>query len=123
MNRGAPVRMRKRELFRMLGYEPHPAQVLVHRSTAKRRVLACGTRFGKSTCAAMEAASALLEPREHASLGWLVAPSFGLTEKVFKLVVQALRARFPVRIRACSPREHKLSVINLGGGLSELRAM
>jgi hypothetical protein len=72
------VRLRKRELFRKLGYEPHPVQALVHRSRAKRRVLACGTRLGKSTCGAMECVAALLEPCESA-LGW--AQEAGLVEK------------------------------------------
>jgi hypothetical protein len=115
------LRLRKDELFRMLEYEPHPGQLLVHRSRAKRRVLACGTRFGKSTCAAMEAAAAMLEPRENA-LGWVVAPTLSLTDRIFKQVVQALRSRFPLRIREHSPRDHRISVINLGGGVSELKA-
>ena len=49
---GSPLRLRKRELFRSLGYEPHAGQVEVHRSEAQYRVLACGARWGKSTCAA-----------------------------------------------------------------------
>ena len=44
----------KPSLFRALGYRPHPGQVLVHRSEAQRRVLACGVRWGKSMLAAHE---------------------------------------------------------------------
>ena len=57
-------RLRKRALFAQLGYAPHPVQLEIHRSRAKRRVVACGTRFGKTLCATMEAIAALLEPCE-----------------------------------------------------------
>lgn len=116
------LRVNKRELFRKLGYEPHPVQVLVHRSTAKRRVVACGTRIGKSTCAAMEAVAAILEPCER-KLGWLVAPTYGLTEKIFRRVVHALQLHFPLHIREYNPRERRIVVVNFGGGTSELKAM
>jgi hypothetical protein len=38
-------RLRRRELFSLLGYEPHAGQLLVHRSKARNRTLACGTRW------------------------------------------------------------------------------
>jgi hypothetical protein len=69
------LRLDRDALFEDLSYTPHPGQLLVHRSRARFRVLACGTRWGKSTCAAMEAVAALLEPRERA-VGWLVAPTY-----------------------------------------------
>jgi Terminase large subunit, T4likevirus-type, N-terminal len=118
---GDLARLRKRELFRKLGYMPHPGQTLVHRSRAQRRVLACGTRWGKSTCGAMECVAALMEPRESA-LGWLVAPTYELTRRIFEMVVRVIRSHFAHRIRAHNPREHSLVVTNLGGGTSELRA-
>ena len=44
----APPRLQidKRALFHDLGYEPHPGQLEVHLSSAPRRVLACGARWG-----------------------------------------------------------------------------
>src|SRR5436190_17962199 len=87
---------RKIALFRMLGYAPHPAQALVHRSRAQRRAFAAGTRVGKSTCGAMECVVALIEPRESA-LGWLVAPTYELTRRIFEQVVRALHAHFKHR--------------------------
>ena len=42
------VRLNKPALFQQLGYEPHAGQLAVHRSKAKRRVLACGVRWGKT---------------------------------------------------------------------------
>ena len=56
------ARLEKTELFRFVGYEPHEGQLEVHLSKAPRRVLACASRWGKSTCAAMEAVAALLAP-------------------------------------------------------------
>jgi hypothetical protein len=115
------LRLRKRELFRMLGYEPHPAQLLVHKSSATRRIVACGARFGKSTAAAAEVVAALMEPRPR-SIGWLVAPTYDLTSRIFTMACEYLRRAFDHHIVQLSPREHRIVVYNLGGGVSELRA-
>lgn len=113
-------RLRKRELFAACGYRPHPGQQLVHASKASRRVLACGVRWGKSTGASMEAVAALFEPRERA-LGWIVGPTYGAARRVFDEVVRTVQQTFPHRIRRYDPREHVLTVVNLGGGHSTLR--
>lgn len=115
------MRTRKRELFELIGYAPHPGQVLVHRSRALRRVIASGTRWGKSTCAAGEIVAGLLEPREK-SLGWVVAPTFELTQRVWLRVVDLLQGKLSHRVREIIPREQRIIVSNLGGGISELRA-
>lgn len=111
--------MRKRELFRSLHYAPHPGQVLVHKSRAPRRVMACGVRFGKSTCAAMEAVAALMEPAQERR-GWCVAPTYALAMKVFQRVVDTLRMYLPHRIIKYDHREHHILVRNIGGGTSQL---
>jgi len=72
-------------------------------------------------CAAMEAVAALLTPCE-ASLGWLVGPTYDLTDRIFKRVVQVIQKHFAHRVQLFNPREHRLVVINFGGGTSELRA-
>jgi len=114
------IRISKGRLFRSLGYEPHPGQVLVHRSRAPRRVLACGSRWGKTMCAAHEAAAAMLEPRER-SLGWVVAPTYDLADRVFRMLVQIVETHLKHRIREISPREKRIVLTNLGGGTSEAR--
>ena len=48
--------------FKKIGYEPHEGQWKMHNSDAMFRVLAAGTRFGKSLCAAREAEAVLLLP-------------------------------------------------------------
>ena len=115
-----PPRISKARLFRALGYTPHPGQVLVHRSQASRRVLACGARFGKTMCAAYEAIAAMLQPRER-SIGWVVAPSYDLAERVFRLLVQIVETRLKHRVLEISTREMRIVITNFGGGVSEVR--
>lgn len=117
---GRPVLLRKRELFHLLGYSPHGVQLEVHKSTARIRVLACGTRFGKSTCAAAEVVAAVLEPREK-SLGWVVGPNLEVTGRVIDRVRMLLHQHFPNRIEKDLERDKRILVRNLGGGISELR--
>lgn len=112
-------KLSKPDLFEALGYKPHPGQVLVHRSTASRRVLACGVRWGKSTCAVMEACAALLQPRENC-LGWTVAPTLDLARLVFERTATTLLRKFKHRVKLHSQREQRLVVVNFGGGLSVL---
>src|SRR5437867_11475036 len=92
------MRLRKREVFSQIGYVPHPGQLLVHRSKAPRRIVACGVRWGKTTCGVGEAVAALLEPRE-CSLGWVVAPSYDLADKTFRQVSDASQAHFRQRVQ------------------------
>jgi hypothetical protein len=107
-------------LFESLNYQPHEGQLLVHRSRAPRRVLACGSRWGKSLCASMEACAALLEPRDHA-LGWICAPTRDLVDRTFMRVVEVLKTHLAHRILHLDLRTQRILVRNLGGGTSELR--
>src|SRR2546426_8723800 len=88
--------LNKRALFRDLGYTPHPGQAEIHASTASRRVVACGGRWGESLFAAMEGLAAAMEPKER-SIGWLVAPTYELNDKIYPemviIVAQHLRHR------------------------------
>lgn len=113
--------LRKPALFQYLGYTPHAAQLLVHRSTAKRRVVACGVRWGKSTVGVHEAIVELLWPRDR-GLAWLVAPTYETTKRIGERVVIALQTHFPHRILAIDARDRSITVANLGGGESTLRA-
>jgi len=112
--------LNKATLFSDVGYEPHPGQHLVHASPAPRRVLACGVRWGKTRCAAMEAVAAALEPNTR-SCGWVVAPTYDLADKVYREVL--LVAAQHLRHRIVTMREHdRLLVLrNMAGGLSEIR--
>lgn len=113
-------RVDKAALFEVLRYQPHTAQWSVHHSNARFRVLACGTRWGKSTCAAMEAVAALLAPCER-SLGWTVAPTSELTRFTLDRARIALLQYLPHRVLEDDVRGQRIAVKNLGGGTSELR--
>lgn len=115
-----PARISKSALFSKIEYTPHPGQVLVHRSKARFRTLACGTRWGKSRCAAAEAVAAILEPREQA-LAWLVAPTYDVCSRIYDRITGAMTTHFASRVIETDAREKKILVTNLGGGVSELR--
>jgi hypothetical protein len=114
------LRLEKLALFEDLEYRPHEGQIQIHKSTARRRVLACGTRFGKSVCAAYEVIAGLLEPRE-STLGWICAPTYELTKRVWQRVAFVLQERLSHRVLEIAPREQRIRVVNLAGGVSELR--
>src|SRR5262245_20608992 len=113
-------RLDKAAFFRDLGYKPHPGQVQIHSSPAPRRVVACGVRWGKTRAAAMEALAAAMQPRDR-SVGWVVAPTYDLADRVFRELVILIAEQF--RHRIIKLREHEKHIVlrNLGGGLSELR--
>lgn len=71
----------KKQYFDKIGYKPHPGQELFHKSEARIRVPCCGTRWGKSLCAAKDVEPGLL--LEDYRL-WIVAPSYALGEKEFR---------------------------------------
>jgi hypothetical protein len=68
----------------------------------------------------METCAGLLEPSK-STLAWVVAPTFDLTQRVWLRVANTLQEKLPHRVKAILPREQRIVVVNLGGGLSELR--
>jgi Terminase RNaseH-like domain/Terminase large subunit, T4likevirus-type, N-terminal len=116
-----PRVLNKRAFFDDLEYEPHPGQWHVHESTASRRVVACGVRWGKTLCAAMEGLAAAMAPGER-SIGWVVAPTYDLADRVFReiqlIAVQHLRHR----IVTMRDSDRRLVLRNMAGGTSEIRA-
>jgi len=115
------LRLDKSALFARLRYEPHPGQLQVHQSTAPRRIVACGVRWGKTTCAAMEGLAAALEPGER-SVGWVVAPTYDLADRVFREIQLAAVTHLRHRILAMKESERRIVLRNLSGGTSEVRA-
>ena len=108
-------------LFEDLGYEPHEGQLKVHMSQAPRRVLACGARWGKSLCAAMEAIAAAMEPKER-SMGWVVAPTYDLADKIYREITYVAARHLRHRIKTLKEGERRIVLKNMAGGLSEIRA-
>lgn len=111
----------RRVLFEDLGYEPHPGQWKVHESTAPRRIVACGVRWGKTMCAAMEGLASALEPAER-SIGWVVAPTYDLCDRVFREVQVIALEKLRHRVIAMREGERRLLIRNMSGGTSEIRA-
>ncbi len=115
------ARFKKSAFFRDLGYEPHAGQVEIHASPAQRRVVACGVRWGKTLCAAMEGVAAAMEPKSR-SMGWVVAPTYDLADKVYREIVLIVAEHLRHRIVTLKENERKLVLTNMAGGLSEIRA-
>ena len=113
-------RLNKRAFFEDLGYEPHPGQLEIHLDNHRMRVVACGVRWGKTLCAAMEALVAAMAPAER-SVGWVAAPTYDLATRVFREVF--LNAQTHLRHYIVRARESAglLVLRNMAGGVSEIR--
>jgi len=117
----APTRnLNRLALFEDLGYKPHPGQLAIHRSQANRRVVACGVRWGKTKCAAMEAIAASLAPKAH-SIGWCVAPTYDLADRVFREIQVTLLEQLRHRIIKSTEHDRRILLRNMAGGVSEIR--
>jgi hypothetical protein len=112
--------LNKGALFHDLGYTPHPGQVRVHESAASRRVLACGVRWGKTLCAAMEGLAAAMAPAER-SFGWVVAPTYDLADKVFREIELVVARHLRHRVLSLRENERRIVLRNMAGGVSEIR--
>lgn len=110
----------KRAFFRDLRYAPHPGQWQVHQSAAQRRVVACGVRWGKTVCAAMEGLAAAMAPAER-SIGWVVAPTYDLADRVFREIQLVAVSHLRHRLVTLRDSERRLVLRNMAGGLSEVR--
>lgn len=113
-------RLNKRAFFRSLGYKPHPGQVGVHGSRAPRRIVACGVRWGKTLCAAMEGLAAAMEPKER-SFGWVVAPTYDLADKVFREIAYISSNHLQHHVLSIKEGERRIKLRNMGGGVSDIR--
>ena len=115
-----PRRLNKAAFFEDLGYEPHPGQLEIHHSLVSRRVVACGVRWGKTLCAAMEGLVAAMEPKKR-SFGWVVAPTYELADKVFRELVVLIAEHLRHRIISLKEGERRIVLRNMAGGVSEIR--
>ncbi len=110
----------KRALFADLGYAPHAGQLEIHMSRAPRRVVACGVRWGKTLASAMEGLAAALQPAER-SVGWVVAPTYDLADRVFREIELGAMKHLRHRILTVKENERRIVLRNLAGGTSEIR--
>ena len=86
------------KLYNKLGYHPHPGQRTAHIAKAKHRftVLDCGRRWGKSRWGPHDRVPHMLLKRP--TLGWIVAPTYDLGEKEFRVFWEVLvdKMRVPI---------------------------
>lgn len=108
------ARLDRDALFRMLGYVPHPGQRLVHETSARVRVLACGARWGKSRCAVMELLAFALAPGP-AARAWIAAPRFEVVDMLLELLLAQLAGDLAHRLVEVERRTRRVVVQNLAG--------
>ena len=116
-----PRELDKAALFADLGYKPHEGQRAIHQSQARFRVVACGVRWGKTLAAAMEGVAAAMAPAER-SVGWVVAPTYDLADRVFREIEVVVLEHLRHRLIAKKEAERRIIIRNLSGGTSEIRA-
>ena len=114
-------KLNKAAFFQHIGYTPHRGQIPIHASSAPRRVVVCGVRFGKSVCAAMEGLAAAMEPATR-SVGWVVAPTYDLADKVFREILFVVSQKLKGRILKVQESAKVIQILNSAGGTSEIRA-
>ena len=115
-----PRDFNKIAFFTDVGYTPHPGQARVHDCAASRRILACGVRWGKSRCAAMEGIAAAMMPVKR-GMGWVVAPTYDLADKVFREILLIASEKLRHRIVSLQESQWRLQLVNVSGGTSEIR--
>lgn len=71
-------------------WAPHDGQAPILESDARFRIVACGRRWGKTTCAANWAVKRAVEP--DASLVWWVGPGYEVIDPGYHEVVDSLAA-------------------------------
>jgi len=76
-----------RAIFKMVNYQPHEYQLDFHRSKARHKIACCGRRFGKSKMGAHELECYLFQEN---CIFWIVAPTYVLGEKEFRIIYQDL---------------------------------
>jgi len=77
-------------------------------------------RWGKTTCAAMEGIAAALQPAD-LSVGWIVAPTYDLCDRVYREMQQVVMEKLQHRVVTMRESDRKIVLRNMGGGISEIR--
>lgn len=71
------------DFYHKIGYFPHSGQRKFHAAQSRFKVMDCGRRWGKSTSGPHDKVHKLL--RKEPKLGWIVAPTYDLGEKEFRV--------------------------------------
>lgn len=74
--------------YNNLGYYPHAGQRRLHAAQAKFKVACCGRRWGKSRSGPHDKVPKMFQRQP--TLGWIVAPTYDLGEKEFRVFWEIL---------------------------------
>jgi len=112
-----PTSLSREKIFERINYRPTKIQATVHNSKARFRILAWGTRSGKTYSAAAEAVWAAIsyDPEQHRGeegIGWIVAPYYELTDKVFRRVYNYFTLNLPHWVVKKSEHLKEIKLIN-----------
>ena len=84
--------------FNFSEYQPHKGQMMLHNPPNGERFVVgcCGRRWGKSYASAREAELVVTQKNKNV---WIVAPTYGTSERIFKMVWDSLiiKHRMPTR--------------------------
>ena len=97
---GSLYQFNPERFFTSTKYTPHKGQQKFHNSTARFRLMTCGRRWGKSLSASREAMKAMVKKPNQ--LGWVVAPSYELADKVFREIFWAFHTKLPWMVKNSS---------------------
>jgi hypothetical protein len=92
---------------------PHPAQAIVHASSARFKVLSAGRRFGKTRLGVLEC----LDVASLGGIAWWIAPSYKISKVGWRPLVRIAR-----RISGAEIRLGDLEVHLPGGGMVAVRS-
>jgi hypothetical protein len=76
--------------YKSVGYTPHYGQQQFHAANARFKVLDTGRRWGKSTAGPHDKMPKLFLNKKEPVLGWVVAPTYDLGEKEFRVFWRVL---------------------------------
>lgn len=89
-----------------IDYDPHPGQLLFHKSQARYRIVCCGRKFGKTTMLEYEAFNWLGRPD---TLIWWVAPYYNVAQIGYRRFINDIPQ---VVIKSKDKRNNVIEMIN-----------
>lgn len=89
-------RLSIRDLYEQWNYRPHGGQMKFHTAQKRFKVMCCGRRWGKSTAGPHEEMPKML--LKNPVMGWIVAPTYDLGEKEFRVFWDVLIDKMGVPI-------------------------
>lgn len=104
------LKFNKYKFFDKINYRPHEGQKKFHDSNKRFRILMCGRRWGKTLALGAESAQALIKKPNQ--LGWVVAPTYELSKKLFREVYWFFHKYLPNQIAFSSEREQIIKLHN-----------